>query len=496
MTTDQLELREKPVGARPRDHAGSENRSRRTRWGWLVLVLVVLGVGGAGTYAYVSSGREQSQKEGKGRHEQGEDAKNNMLKVKVVKPQRGGMERVTSQPGTIRAFEFAPLYTKISGFVKTLNVDRGSKVKQGDLLAEIYDPERDVAVTQAEAQLEHSHAAVAQAQASISTAKALVLAAKSNQKAAKATHDDKIAQRDFRKKEYDRISDLVARRSAEERLKDEQLDDWHSAEAAVLAAEAGIDTAAAQLAEAMAKVEKAEADLKAARAQVVIAKANLQMAKVFVEYEKIRSPYDGFVIYRGESVHPGSFIRAATEGGGEEPLLTVAYVKKMRTIVPIPDNQVPYCHVGDPATVTLDALAGREFKGAVSRVAESEDLNDRTMRVEIDLDNPDGVLRDGMFGRATILLEKIIKNLTIPSSCFVKRNGKGEGEIMVVRDGKVQRVKVHVGMDNGLRSEIVDGLKDGDLVILQPDASVADGTAVNAELASPTPEKDAANDSE
>ncbi len=195
--------------------------------------------------------------------------------------------------------------------------------------------------------------------------------------------------------------------------------------------------------------------------------------------------------YRGESVHPGSFIRAATEGGGDEPLLTVAYVKKMRTIVPVPDNQVPYCHVGDPATVTLDALAGREFKGAISRVAESEDLNDRTMRVEIDLDNPDGVLRDGMFGRATILLEKVIKNLTIPSSCFVKRNGKGEGEIMVVRDGKVHRVNVHVGMDTGLRSEIIDGLKDEDLVVLQPDASVADGTAVDPEIVSPNLEKDA-----
>jgi len=448
-----------------------------------------------GGYAYVSSGKEHSQKEGVGRAERDDSAKVGKLRVKVIKPQRGGMERVTSQPGTIRAFEFAPLYTKVSGFVKTLKVDRGSKVKEGDLLAEIYDPERDVAVTQAEAAVEHSKAAVAQAQASISTAKASVKAALAKQNEAKATLDEMIAQRNYRKKAYDRVSDLVARRSVEERLKDEELDHYLSAEAAVLAAEAGIETAAAELAEARAKVEKAEADLKAAMAQVQISNANLQMAKVFVEYEKIRSPYDGFVIYRGESVHPGSFIRAATEGGGEVPLLTVAYVKKMRTIVPIPDNQVPYCHVGDPATVTLDALAGREFKGEISRVAESEDLNDRTMRVEIDLGNPDGVLRDGMFGRATILLEKIIKNLTIPSSCFIKRNGKGEGEILVVRGGKVHRVNVHVGMDNGLRSEIIDRLKDEDLVVLQPDASVADGTSVEVEVVTPTPEKDASRDS-
>ena len=99
------------------------------------------------------------------------------------------------------------------------------------------------------------------------------------------------------------------------------------------------------------------------------------------------------------------------------------------------------------------------------------------MRVEIDLDNPDGVLRDGMFGRADIMLEKSIKNLTVPSSCLIDRNGKGDGAVLVVRDGKVRRVHVHVGMDTGLRAEIVDGITDHDQVILQPDPSIADGTA-------------------
>ncbi len=129
------------------------------------------------------------------------------------------------------------------------------------------------------------------------------------------------------------------------------------------------------------------------------------------------------------------------------------------------------------------------FKGEISRVAESEDINDRTMRVEIDLDNPDGVLRDGMFGRAFIVLEKLIKNLTVPSSCLIDRNGKGEGAVLVVNDGKVHRVKVHVGMDTGLHAEIVDGLNENDQVILQPDPSVAEGTEVQVESVSSAPKK-------
>ena len=373
------------------------------------------------------------------------------------------------------------MYTKVSGFIKTLKVDRGSKVKKGDLLAEIYDPERDVAVIQAEASLEHSKAAVAQAKASILTANATVQAAKAKQNEAKATLDQQIAKRDYRRKEYERISELVERKSVEERLKDEQLDEYHGAEAGVLAAQAGIETAAALLAEAEAKVEKAKADLKAAEAQVQVAAANLQMAKVFVQYTRVESPYDGVVIFRGEAVHPGSFVRAADQGGAGEPLLTVAMTAKMRTIVPVPDRDVPYCHVGDPATVTLDAYAGRVFHGKVDRTAESETLNDRLMRVEIDLDNADGILRDGMFGRADILLEKVVKNLTVPSSCLIDRNGKGDGAVMVVKDGKIKRVNVKVGMDTGLRAEIVHGLAENDQVILQPDPSIADGTPVQVE---------------
>ena len=103
------------------------------------------------------------------------------------------------------------------------------------------------------------------------------------------------------------------------------------------------------------------------------------------------------------------------------------------------------------------------------------------MRVEIDIDNADHVLRDGMFGRAEILLEKLIKNLTIPSSCLAQRNGKGEGAVFVVKNGELHRVPVRVGLDNGLRVEVTSGLNENDQVVLRPDASVAEGTKVQTE---------------
>jgi HlyD family secretion protein len=475
---------DKPLGGPVVGRAGNTVKKGS---GWVRVVLVVFGLAalGCGGAYLLASGREQGAKAGERVHAAGgSESSGGELRVQVVNPERGGMARITSQPGTIRAFEYAQLYAKVSGYVKTLKVDRGSRVKKGDLLAEIDDPERDVAVDQAQAALEHSHAAVAQAQASILSAQASVLAAKAQRNEAKSVLEQKKSERDYRKKEYGRIVDLVKKGDVEERLADEEHDHYLSAEGSVHSAEAGIETSEAQIAEATAKLEQAKADLKAAQAGVKVSEANLELARVFVTYTRIVSPFDGVITDRGDSVHPGTFIRSAAEGMGE-PLLTVSRDDKMRTIVLVPDRDVPYCKVGQIATVELDALAGRVFKAPVSRIADSEDLKDRTMRIEIDIENPDRALKDGMFGRAEILLENVITDLTIPSSCLLQRDGRGDAAILVVRDGEVHRAKIRVGIDNGLRVEVAKGLTDVDHVILQPDASLADGTKVQVDVVTP-----------
>ncbi len=484
MVATDVAVMQEEVGQQEAPAVSQKHPARH--WGWRRFVPIGLAVGlvAGGGFFWLSWGQEQRKKVERRASAAGDESETRALeaRVKVVQPQRGGMERTTYQPGTIRAFEFAPLYSKVSGFVQNLKVDRGSRVHEGDLLLEVYDPEKHVAVLQGKAALDHARAAEAQAEAHVKVAEAGVLAAIAKQGEAQAKLEEMIAQRDYRKKQYERYYALWQRDAIEQRLVDEQLDQWHASEASVHSAEAGIKTAAALLAEARADVEKAQADVKAAKAQIEVASANLDMAQVFVEYTKIRSPYTGVVTSRGEAVHRGSFIRAASEGAGE-PLLTVAVTDRMRTIVLVPDRDVPYCRVGDPATVQVDALGGRVFHGTVSRMSESEDLKDRNMRVEIDLPNPDGVLKDGLFGRARILLEKMITSLTIPSSCLIERNGRGEGAVLVVKGGEVHRAKVQVGLDNGLLVEVVNGLSQDDQVILQPDASIADGTKVQVERA-------------
>ncbi len=86
----------------------------------------------------------------------------------------------------------------------------------------------------------------------------------------------------------------------------------------------------------------------------------------------------------------------------------------MRVVVQVPDLDVPLLDAGDKATVVVDALKTSPFEGVVARLAKSEDPTTRTMRVEIDLPNPDGRLVEGMYGRATIELQPPTEHLLHP----------------------------------------------------------------------------------
>jgi RND family efflux transporter MFP subunit len=208
-----------------------------------------------------------------------------------------------------------------------------------------------------------------------------------------------------------------------------------------------------------------------------VAEARLDTAKVNRDYARIVAPFDGVVTHR--SFHPGAFIRAASEGG-QTPLLSVKRIDLMRVVVQVPDRDVVLTNAGDPAVVNVDALGGRAFLGTVARIAESEDPATRTMRVEIDLPNPEGLLREGMYGRASITLESDSPNLTVPATCVVDHSGSNQGTVYVVREGTVRRTKVALGADNGSFVEILSGLDPADAVVVRASAPLEDGSPVLA----------------
>jgi RND family efflux transporter MFP subunit len=462
------------------------------RMGWIGLGVVVIAAGLAGLYlwsrshggAHARAGAPETEHAGSSSESHDGSGSGSVVRVEAVNPRRGGLGRTTVQPGSVHAFEFAELYAKVSGYLKSQTVDIGDRVKKGDQLAEIDVPELHKSVDQARASVADAKAREDQAVARVKSAQATVKAANAALAQRRVEVEKYVSARKYRQKERDRIVDLARRSAIEERLVDEQLDRYESALAAEHEARAGVLSAEAEVGEAEAKLETARADLEEARASVKIAEADLAKAEVMVDYTRIISPYDGVITLR--NFHPGDFIRSSADNQ-TLPLLAVARTDKMRVVVRIPDRDVPFLDRGDPAIVRVDALGSREFKGPIARYADAEDPQDRTMRSEVDLPNPDGKLRQGMYGGVTVILEPPSKNLTVPSSALIEVEGDGRGTVYVIRDGKAHLVTVRVGRDTGIDAEILEGLSPDDQVIVRYNGSLAEGVAVEAEPAATAP---------
>jgi membrane fusion protein (multidrug efflux system) len=178
-----------------------------------------------------------------------------------------------------------------------------------------------------------------------------------------------------------------------------------------------------------------------------------------LEVCQIRSPPDGFVASRRGNA--GEFVRSAVSGGSSSTL-TIAHTRVVRLVALMPDSDVPYVNVGDPAVFSSGACK-TSFKGKVSHVAGVEDPTARAMRVEIDLENKDGRLRPGMRGWLEIRLVDRVEGFLIPSRA-VGRLGGGLYCYPAI-DGHMVRTDIFIAHQDGERTWVSAGLAEGDHIV-------------------------------
>jgi multidrug efflux pump subunit AcrA (membrane-fusion protein) len=260
-------------------------------------------------------------------------------------------------PATIQAFFVTDLYAKDSGFVSQVNNDIGDHVKQGEVLAVIEDPEL-------QAQHDKAQAAVQQTQADIEVAKRQLAAMQ---------------------------ADLTLQQVTLKRQ--QQLF-------------AGKASTAQTLDEARAKEGVSSANLEGGRARIKLAEANFEAAKAeakrlhaLLQYDKIVAPYDCVVTRR--LVNPGDLVQAATSTR-TSPLFTCQETDIVRVFADAPEASAAGIHPGLPAEVKLYGEAPLTVRGTVTRIATALDPTTRTMRVEIDLPNPEEKLLPGMYAQVTL----------------------------------------------------------------------------------------------
>jgi RND family efflux transporter MFP subunit len=448
------------------------------RWVRVALSVVALAAIGAGSW-YATAGGKVFGRQGA---QPAAKAPAPVI-VEVVSPLSGGIDRVCVQPGTVEPFAAADLYAKVSGFLVEQKVDIGSVVREGDVLARIAVPELEKQVQKDAAEVKRAEAKVTQVSAAITTAKADLGAATAMIAFAKAEQKSKTAFRAYREKQRARIAELVSKNAIEQKLVDEQEDQYEAAVGAELAAAESVNSAEQKEAAAKARLEQAQADLKYAEAELAVTKSLLEKSETMLGYATIRSPYTGVVTRR--SFHPGDFIKSAENGGDRIPLLTVERTDVMRLVIQVPDRDVPYVTAGDPVAVKLDALPDEKLQPAsggqlvVSRSAESEDPVTRTMRTEVDLKNAGGRLRRGMYGRVSMTLQAGAPTaVRIPSMALVGKAEGGKATVRVVRGDAVHVIPVQYGTDTGSQVEIISGLTPADRVVIRASTPVEQGTVV------------------
>jgi len=341
--------------------------------------------------------------------------------------------------------EFLPyqdvdVMAKVAGYVKSISVDIGDHVQQGQVLAVLEAPEIQSDVARAKA-------GVAAAQANIVTAQAAVQRAQAAEGIAKLS--------------YQRIQDVATKDKG-------------------LVPRQELDVAQSHQMEAEAQLASAQSSVEAAKEAKAGADQEYVRAQTMMGYATIRAPFAGVVTKRYAST--GSMIQAGISSQTQAmPLVKLAQNNLLRLILPVPVNDVSGVKDGQAVDVDVSSV-GRTLQGTVTRSADSVQMATRTMDTEVDVPNRDGSLVPGMYAEVHLHLAARPNVLSVPLDA-VDGLGTSVQQAYVVRDGVVHLVAVKTGLQTPNRLEILSGLQDGDKVIVGRHAGLSDGERVDAQAA-------------
>ncbi len=408
--------------------------------------------------------------------------------VQVAQPVKKTLRRAIDQPGYIEAFEETPIHVKIAGFVKKLHADIGDTVRAGTLLAELAVPELEEEVKQKEALVEQAKAEVVQTQEAVRVGEASLATAEAVVKEMEAGRTRAAANHERYQSEYQRIHELVQRKVIDQQVRDETLNQLKSAEANREEVEAKVRSAQAGRTESQAKVAKLRADVQAAQARSKVAQAELLRVSALFEYTKVRAPFTGVVTRR--TINTGQFLQPPSGAAKADPLFVVVQAEPVRIFVDVPEADAVRIRPGAAARVRIQGLQDEEFTGKVTRTSFALNRQERTLRTEIDLPNPHGKLRPGMYAHARIAVEHP-ETWTLPAAALVAHDGRDY--CFIVDNGQAKRVAVRVGSREGDSVEILkmqraaarpgeetwDDLKGSEQVITSNPRALTDGQQVN-----------------
>ena len=320
-------------------------------------------------------------------------------------------------PGTTAAFAAASIYARATGYIAKRNVDIGDHVKAGELLAQLAVPEIDDQISQNEATLNQLNSALNQAEAG----------------------------RKLATENWGRDKPLVKQGWATQHTGDIDAQTLKADEAAVAVAHHN-----------------------------VVAQENLlKTLRQNRAYALVVAPFDGVITQRNVDI--GSLMQGNANSGTF--MFETMQKDVIRVWVYVPQDAAFGVKPGVEAIVRVPELPDREFPGTVTRIADAQQSGTRTLLTEIDLPNPDGALRSGIYCMVELKIPRRTKSFIVPADALIfNRNGM---QVAVVNNGNAEIRKVKVTRDLGTQVEVDTGVKLDDRVILNPPANLVEGSKVH-----------------
>ena len=341
--------------------------------------------------------------------------------VAVIK--RGPVANSITLSGAFHAYQQVDVHAKVAGYIRKIYVDVGDHVKAGQTLAVLEVPELNAEVTGAKAGLRRAQDGVTRAQ--------------SNVRSAESIHAAYHAA-------YTRLKEASETRPG-------------------LIAEQELDDSMAKDKDSEAKIESDKAGLAESQSQLAVAQAELERVTAMEDYTHVTAPFAGVVTKRYADT--GTMIQAGTSSDTQSlPVVQLAEYTKLRLVVPVPESAVPEVQLGSVVRVHVSAM-NQDFEGKIARFADALNDETRTMHTEIDVKNPDGALKEGMYAVTQLILKQRPEALTVPIQAL-DRNSNGATVLIIDAQGRVEKRQLKLGVESSDRVEVVSGLAENDKVIV------------------------------
>jgi membrane fusion protein, multidrug efflux system len=369
--------------------------------------------------------------------------------VKVVHVSMTKLDRVDQFPGEIRAYQDVAVYPKVPGFISWIGVDRGSTVKEGDVMVRLVAPELGAQTDEARQRAEAAKVQVSQAEAQLASAKATLLEAQ-----AQLAGDNDTYQRT---KEASQIPGVVAPND-------------------VVVLEQKVNADKEKVGAWKQNVDAAQQQLVAQKKSLSAAISGAKNKSDINDYLTIRAPFNGYVTDR--NMHVGSFVGPRGQDA-YPPIINVQQLDHLRIVTPVPEVCVSGVQAGARVEFTVSTHPGERFAGTIARIGNYLEQKTRTMPVELDYWNTDGRIMPGMFCEVYWPTKRKHPSCFVPSSA-VNTTSTLETFVGRVNDkNEVDWVKVSRGQLMGENVEVFGDLKDGDRVTLKGDDSLKPGSKIN-----------------